>query len=278
MASRFRLSPWSLALIILLALVGAYIAYSYWNSRVEAFASLTAADCQKLFSQCSSSSVPPFVCQTNLNSCLAAAPPAPPTPAPTPAVDPTAGCKTRFSQCSSSSIPPFVCQTNLNSCLAAAGAPPAPAPAPLPTVPLPTVPTVPTVPTPPVVPKPINPAILTGPTPSAAQVSAAQNNYWIDSSGERHLLEKDSSGNRSWFQRYTPSTTIVRPTYMPPATPLQTLTASSPTDIGTGAQSILNGAPITPSLRQMIRKDIAGAVKDEFGELQNQYQIQYMYQ
>jgi hypothetical protein len=28
----------------------------------------------------------------------------------------------------------------------------------------------------------------------------------------------------------------------------------------------------------MIRKDIAGAVKDEFGELQNQYQIQYMYQ
>ena len=65
---------------------------------------------------------------------------------------------------------------------------------------------------------------------------------------------------------------------MPPLVPLQTLTASSPTDIGTGAQSILNGAPITPSLRQMIRNDIAGAVKDEFGQLQNQYQIQYMHE
>jgi hypothetical protein len=117
----------------------------------------------------------------------------------------------------------------------------------------------------------IDQKILTGNTPSKEQLEAAQNNYWIDSSGERFLL--DSSKNASWY----PSTTRVHPTYIPQP-PQYMFTASAPTDIGTGAQSIMAGAPLSPSLRQMIRNDIAGAVKDEFGQQKNKYQIQYLYQ
>ena len=193
------------------------------------------------------------MCKTNLNSCT---PPAP-APAPAPSVVPVAPAP---------SVVP-VAPAPAPSVVPVAPAPtpskptPTPAPAPAPSKP---------APTPAPTPSQINPAILTGPTPSAAQISAAQNNYWIDSSGERHLLETN-------FHRYTPSKTIVTPTYIPQA-PLPTYTASSPTDMHSGVHSILSGAPLTPSLRQMIRNDVAGAVKDEFGQLQNQYQIQYMYQ
>ena len=272
MASRFRISPWVVALAIV-ACILAYVVYRYWFSSVETF--ITTAECQANYSTCLANELPGPLCQANLNACLSGAT-APPAPALIPA--PAGPCQLNYNTCVTSGLPEPVCKTNLNSCT-----PPAPAPAPAPSVvpvapapsvvpvaPAPAPSVVPVAPAPAPTPSQINPAILTGPTPSAAQISAAQNNYWIDSSGERHLLETN-------FHRYTPSKTIVTPTYIPQA-PLPTYTASSPTDMHSGVHSILSGAPLTPSLRQMIRNDVAGAVKDEFGQLQNQYQIQYMYQ
>jgi len=76
---------------------------------------------------------------------------------------------------------------------------------------------------------------------------------------------------------YTPNSNSVLPTYMPIA-PQPSIIAVAPTDAGTGAEDILAGATLTPSLRQMIRNDISGAVKKEFENVNSRYQIQYNYE
>lgn len=76
---------------------------------------------------------------------------------------------------------------------------------------------------------------------------------------------------------YTSHCNSVPPTYIPrPRQP--TLTALVPTDAGTGAEAILAGSTLTPSLRQMIRNDIAATVQNEFDDIHSRYQIQYNYE
>jgi len=105
-----------------------------------------------------------------------------------------------------------------------------------------------------------------------------------DISGSWHTLAKAWDNTMggithdiSTHHTYTPSSNSVLPTYIPTA-PLPTLTAVVPTDVGTGADAILAGSPLTPSLRQMIRNDISGTVKKEFDDVKSRYEIQYNYQ
>jgi len=85
------------------------------------------------------------------------------------------------------------------------------------------------------------------------------------------------SNSNTIHSRYIPSINSVLPTYIP-THPQPSLTAVVPTDAGTGANAILAGATLTPSLRQMIRSDISGTVKKEFDDASSRYQIQYNYQ
>ena len=79
----------------------------------------------------------------------------------------------------------------------------------------------------------------------------------------------DASGST-----YVPNQVVIAPHQYPPASQ-PTLTANAPTDAGTMANEITNGAFLTPSVRQMIRSDVKNAIKDQVDELQNQYEITY---
>ena len=84
----------------------------------------------------------------------------------------------------------------------------------------------------------------------------------------------DASGVDASGSTYTPNQVVIAPHQYPPnAQP--SLTANTPTDAGTGAQNIMNGATITPSVRQMIRNDVKNAVKDGVNEIGNEYEITY---
>jgi hypothetical protein len=97
------------------------------------------------------------------------------------------------------------------------------------------------------------------------------------------VSSKDASGNKldasgshvdASGSRYTPNQITIRPDqHLPVQQP--TLTANVPTDAGTGAQTIMNGATLTPSVRQMIRNDVKNAVKDGVNEIGNEYEITY---
>jgi hypothetical protein len=75
---------------------------------------------------------------------------------------------------------------------------------------------------------------------------------------------------------YTPSATFIKPHEKPPMT-LPTMTANAPTDKGTKANKILIDSIYTPSIRQMIRDDVAQTVREEVeaNQINNPYSIDY---
>jgi len=77
---------------------------------------------------------------------------------------------------------------------------------------------------------------------------------------------------------YTPSETRLWP-HETPVAPSPSLTPIVPSDAGTQAQSIWDSTTgITPSLRQNIRDDVKKAVNSSIKELQNEYEVKYVYQ
>ena len=75
---------------------------------------------------------------------------------------------------------------------------------------------------------------------------------------------------------YTPSATIIKP-HQTPFPTLPTITANAATDKGTKANKILIDSIYTPSIRQMIRDDVAKTVREEVeaNQINNPYSIDY---
>jgi hypothetical protein len=105
------------------------------------------------------------------------------------------------------------------------------------------------------------------PKPTGEQLNLAQ--------GAGVTLSESSSGG-STNATYTPLTQRIRPHENLPEN-FPTMTASASTDKGTGVDAILKDEKKMSSIRQMIRDEIASAVRDELSgsRLFNQYQINY---
>lgn len=75
---------------------------------------------------------------------------------------------------------------------------------------------------------------------------------------------------------YKPLQQIIKP-HQTPEQPLPAMTASAPTDRGSGAENILADEKKLASIREMIRDETASAVRDELSKsrLFNEYQINY---
>lgn len=67
---------------------------------------------------------------------------------------------------------------------------------------------------------------------------------------------------------------IIKP-HMTPTEVKTAIQANVAADKGTQAQTIQEGATLTPSVRDMIRNDVKKAIKDEIRLINNEYEIQY---
>ena len=76
---------------------------------------------------------------------------------------------------------------------------------------------------------------------------------------------------------YTPSEQRIR-SHQTPSTQQPTLTSTTASDAGTQAEQIQSESVLTPSLRQQIRDDVKGAVNSVLADINNQYEIKYVYQ
>ena len=134
----------------------------------------------------------------------------------------------------------------------------------------------------------------------AARLSAALNGTSVESSDAyKKLLASlnergitDGSGNRPTASQlslaqgndtgyygifpdlYTPNQQIIRP-HMTPEELKAAILAKVAGDRGTQAQTIQEDSILTPSVRDMIRDDVKKAIKDEFNEINNEYEIRY---
>lgn len=108
-----------------------------------------------------------------------------------------------------------------------------------------------------------------GVTPTAAQLNAAQG---VGSSVATPVLTREEI-----LATYAPHLLTIKPHQSAP-TPRTPLTASVPTDKGTGAEAILSSSVVTPSLRDMIRRDVSDVIRQELegAQYDNPNEIKYL--
>lgn len=82
----------------------------------------------------------------------------------------------------------------------------------------------------------------------------------------------DASGN---VGTYTAHQQRIYPHQLPPAT-IRALQALLPSDRGTQAEQIMQGAVLTPSVRNEIRNDVREAVASEMANIRNNYEVQFV--
>jgi len=110
----------------------------------------------------------------------------------------------------------------------------------------------------------------------ASIASRSSVEYPKPTSNQLSLAQGDDTGysGRAIGGTYKPNQVVLKP-HMTPAELKAALTASVPSDNGTQAQKIKEDTIQVPSIRDMIRRDVKQAVKEELDAINNEYEVRY---